>query len=450
MKLLSCFCASIASPPVWGLCLLVACGAEPAADPGDGPGAGSAGVAVPGAGAGGASGAPSAAPGSGVVASPGGSGGSIAGSGGGGQGAAGQPPTAGASSGAAGSDAAGSDGGSGQGGGAGSDAAGSGADPSCEGGSQVDFALVGWATEGGGTTGGQGGTTIDVSDGAALMQALEDKQDSDTPLTILVSGVITEANSGVEKIDVKDVSDVSIIGVGDGAEFDGIGIKIVRVSNIIVRNLHIHDVLSGDKDAISIEGPADHIWIDHCELDAEHQGVDKDHYDGLLDAKAQAEYITYSWNYLHDSWKAALVGSSEDDTFDRKLTMHHNFFQNCNSRMPLFRGGNGHVFNNYYLDGVETAINSRIEACVRIEANYFENTHNPWVSAYSDVLGGGELLCNVRQGSDFAYADDTFELPACEATVPYDYADVLNHPDQVPTVVMQNAGVGKLEDPTDF
>jgi pectate lyase len=342
-------------------------------------------------------------------------------------------------------------GGTGGSSGAGGAGGGSG-DPSCEGGSQVDLALIGWAAESGGTTGGKGGATITVSDGAALVQALSDQQDSSTPLTIMVSGRITEANSGgATKLDVKDVRDVSIIGAGDGAELDGIGIKIVRASNIVIRNLRIHHVASGDKDAISIEGPADHIWIDHCELYADYQGVDKDFYDGLLDVKGDAEYITYSWNYLHDSWKTSLVGSSEDDTFDRKITMHHNRYENCNSRLPLFRGGNGHVFNNYYVDIADTGINSRLGGCLKIEANYFDNAKNPWVSAYSDELGGGELLCNVlSEDSVFEYASDVHELPTCSATVPYEYAAVLNHTDHVPAVVMDNAGVGKLTDPAQF
>ena len=341
---------------------------------------------------------------------------------------------------------------SGRGGTAGTGAAGSGPiDASCQGGERADFALVGWAAQNGGTTGGKGGRIVEVSDGAALMAALKEQQDSAMPLTILVSGRITEGNSGVNKIDVKDVRNVSIIGAGAGAELDGIGLKIVRSSNIVIRNLKIHHVQSGDKDALSIEGPADHIWIDHCELYSQYQEVDKDFYDGLLDVKAEAEYITYSWNYLHDSWKAALVGSSEDDTFDRKLTMHHNWFHNCNSRLPLFRGGNGHVFNNYYLDVADTAINARIGACLRVEANYFSNVQNPYVSAYSDMLGAGELVCNVlADGTTFKYADDVRELPSCKSGVPYDYAGVLTHPAQVPAVVMANAGVGKLADPTKF
>jgi pectate lyase len=351
-----------------------------------------------------------------------------------------------AGSGGAGESGAGAGGASG-----GSGAAGGSGDPACPGGDQVDFRLLGWATQNGGTTGGKGGTTVRVSDGAALVRALADHRNRSTPLTILVSGRITEANSGVNKIDVKDVRNVSIIGAGAGAEFDGIGIKIVRAGNIVIRNLRIHHVRSGDKDAIGIEGPADHIWIDHCELYNQYQGVDKDYYDGLLDAKANAEYITYSWNYLHDSWKAALVGSSESDTFDRKITAHHNYFRNCNSRLPLFHGGRGHVFNNYYVDVADTAINSRINACLRIEANYFSDVNNPWVSAFSNVLGGGEVRCNVlADGSAFTYSSDVRELPACQAVVPYDYAAALNHPDHVPAVVMANAGVGKLDDPTAF
>jgi pectate lyase len=320
----------------------------------------------------------------------------------------------------------------------------------CGGDDGSDFALVGWAAQAGGTTGGKGGTAVTVSTGSALLQALANKN-AGTPLTIRVMGTITQGNTGAEKIDVKEVQDVSIIGLGAGAELDGIGIKIVRASNVVIRNLKIHDVAIGDKDGISIEGPADHIWIDHCELYSVYPDVDKDFYDGLIDVKAEAEYITYSWNNLHDSWKTMLVGSSEDDTFDRKLTIHHNVFRNCNSRMPLFRGGQGHVFNNFYTGVADTGINSRLGACLLIEANVFENSKNPWVSAFSDELGGGELRCNMTSAdTTFAYADDVRELPTCDTTVPYDYAAVLNHPSNVEAVVTAGAGVGKLPNPEQF
>jgi len=324
-----------------------------------------------------------------------------------------------------------------------------------------NFALAGFATETSGTIGGKGGSTITVSSGTDLQNAINAQKKSDEPLIIMVEGLINLANSpGLEKIDVKDVSNLSIIGSVNGAEFDGIGLKLRRASNIIIRNVSVHHVTSGEKDCISIEGPADHIWIDHCELynefgdvdgDGDEDSNDKDFYDGLLDVKADAEYITYSWNYLHSSWKTSLVGSSESDTYDRKLSIHHNYYNDCYSRLPLFRGKTGHIFNCYYSNIESTAINSRLNSCIRIEKNYFENVHNPWVSAYSDVLGGVELIDNYLINSPFNYSSsDTFEPYLCEAEIPYNYDEVLNAVMEVKELVMQYAGVGKLDEPGEF
>jgi len=307
------------------------------------------------------------------------------------------------------------------------------------------FRLAGFATMGDGTTGGAGGDTITVTTGTELQDALKAKQDSQNPLTILVEGTITPENSpGLSKIDIKEVRDVSVIGKGDGAEFDGIGLKIWKAGNIILRNLKVHHVVQGEGDCISIEGPSDHIWVDHCELYNEYPDVDKDYYDGLLDAKRDAEYLTYSWNFLHDSWKTALVGSSESDIYDRKLTMHHNYFLNCNSRLPLFRASTGHFFNNYYKDIASTTINSRINSCVLIENNYFENANNPWVWAYSDIPGGGHAVGNILVNSPFIYSNDTHELPECSPEIPYEYNDILHDAKDIPDLVLAYSGTGKL------
>ncbi len=309
---------------------------------------------------------------------------------------------------------------------------------------QDTFALVGYAQVNGITTGGEGGSSVTVTTGNELQDAIKNK--GNQPLTIYVNGVITPQNSvGLSKIDLKDVDDVSILGLGYGAEFDGIGIKIWRASNIIIRNLKIHHVDIGDKDCISIEGPSDHIWVDHCELYNEYQTVGKDDYDGLFDIKRASDYITFSWNYLHDSWKCSLSGSSESDTFNRHVTYHHNLYENANSRMPLFRGGTGHIFNNYYLDVVSTAINSRLNACILIEQNYFKNVHNPWVSAFSNILGAVDTVGNIRVNSPFDYSSsDTHQPLSCTLSIPYTYADVLHPASDVPDILRQKAGVGKI------
>jgi pectate lyase len=309
---------------------------------------------------------------------------------------------------------------------------------------------MGWATQGGGTTGGKGGTVVTVTTGSQLLAALDNKSPN-VPLTILVNATINPANSGTDKIDVKDVRNVSIIGVAARGIFHGIGLKLWRTGNVVLRNLRIHHVSAGEGDAISIAGPTDHVWVDHCEFYSAFQGVAKDTYDGLIDAKDDAQYITYSWNHFHDHWKVNLVGSAEDDTHDRKITMHHNWFENIDGDAPSFRGGQGHIFNNFYEDVETLAINSRQDACLRVENNVFSNVVNPWVTAYSNVTGGVELICNeVDEASTFSFSAQVSEAPACEAELTYSYAAVLNHPSHVEGLVTTYAGVDKLDNPQSF
>lgn len=297
-----------------------------------------------------------------------------------------------------------------------------------------DFSMVGFATLNGGTTGGAGGDEVTVTSGQELYDALDNK--GDTPLTIYIEGKITSYPSS--KIDVKEMSDVSIIGKGSTAELEGIGIKVWKSSNIIIRNLKIHHVDQGDKDCIGIEGPSNNVWVDHCELYND-MNSDKDYYDGLLDAKGECDYITFSWNYLHDSWKTSLVGSSDGDEYDRKITYHHNYIQNCNSRLPSYRYGHGHIFNNYYETSVSSTINSRMGAELLIENNYFKDAVEPIVYLYSDEPGYWNVSNNIFENCTGSQPTTS----TCSYTVPYSYT--LDDPADVPSIVKQWAGVGKID-----
>ncbi|NMB34573.1 MAG: pectate lyase [Clostridium sp.] len=308
--------------------------------------------------------------------------------------------------------------------------------------SQDMFELIGFATLNGGTTGGQGGITKYVSTGSEIESLLYDKKKGNInePLTIYVQGTITPSNTKDSKIDVKEVEDVSIIGVGTKGEFDGIGIKIVKAKNVIIQNLKIHHVDTGDKDCISVEGPASNIWIDHCELynDLDHG---KDHYDGLFDAKKDSEYITFSWNRLHHSYKTSLIGSSDSDNFDRKITYHHNYISDCNSRLPAFRFGTGHIFNNYYANNLDTGINCRQGAKIKIENNYFENFKDPIGYWYSKEEGYWDVSNNL-------FINCTGNMPTvstCKVDIPYNYSHVLHAPEQVKDIVSEYSGVGKID-----
>ena len=95
------------------------------------------------------------------------------------------------------------------------------------------FGLVGWASENGGTTGGVGcpeDKILYIDNGTDLYDALyanERRHKGDKnygpayPLIIYITGKITPENTNESKIDLKDQSNVSIIGVGDVGEFDG-------------------------------------------------------------------------------------------------------------------------------------------------------------------------------------------------------------------------------------
>lgn len=304
----------------------------------------------------------------------------------------------------------------------------------------VDFSLIGFATLGGGTTGGEGGEVVYVSDGISLQNEIN----KGGPRIIYVNGIITPENSsGKYVIYVKNVSRISIIGVGTNGELNGVGIKINNANNIIIRNLRIHhvkdpNIASQGPDCITIEGPSRNIWIDHCEFYNQFQGIDKDYYDGLLDINGAVDYVTISWCYFHDSWKTSLIGSSDSDNYNRTITYHHNWFRNCNSRLPSFRFGEGHIYSNYYQDISSSAINSRMGAKLRIEHNYFENVRNPIGSWDSQEIGFWDVVGNI-------FVNCSGSMPTtstCSYTPPYNYT--ITPADKVKEIVTQYAGVGKI------
>lgn len=81
------------------------------------------------------------------------------------------------------------------------------------------------------------------------------------------------------------------------------GITIQNSDNVIVRNLQISFVL--DNDGLTIQNST-RVWIDHNELfsDLDHG---PDYYDGQIDIVRASDWITVSWNYLHDHWKVSPI-----------------------------------------------------------------------------------------------------------------------------------------------
>lgn len=315
-------------------------------------------------------------------------------------------------------------------------------------GQRPNFGLVGF---GAGTVGGTGGTVVNVSTYEQLAAAVTgtDKK------IINVSGTLTGPGGGV----ILDVgSNKSIIGVGSTAFLSQINLHLKNSQQIIIQNLKmsmIGSTLGSDADLISIETTSSnevkYIWIDHCEFfnvkpTLPETASKKDLYDGMIDIKKSSSLITISWCYFHDHWKCSLIGYTDTDVYDRKITYHHNYFKNIKSRAPSYRGGTGHIYNNFF-DGLSDkttepssdAVNSREKACLLVESNYFKNYVNTIYSAIDDVTYVG-----YAYGSDNLFENSPSQTAdLCSSfTPPYSYT-----PDKtadIPGIVASWSGVGKL------
>ncbi|GAB3936544.1 hypothetical protein GCM10027614_13220 [Micromonospora vulcania] len=167
-----------------------------------------------------------------------------------------------------------------------------------------------------------------VSSASALASAVQ----GNTPTTVRVNGSFTCST------EIRSGSNKTIIGVGSGAGWSGCGLNLADTSNVIVRNLNISKVRAsvGNGDAIHLDNTTN-VWIDHNDLSSDTTSG-TDYYDGLVDMTHGSNYVTVSWNRLHDHVKCSLVGHSDsnsgEDTGKLKVTYHHNAFSNCFQRNP--------------------------------------------------------------------------------------------------------------------
>lgn len=318
---------------------------------------------------------------------------------------------------------------------------------------------IGYATLNGGTTGGAGGQVVYASTGAEINQAMCNRASEDTPLIIYVSGTINHGNtqsySGScdtqdDEIQFKGVSNISLIGTGNGAVFDQIGIHLRDTSNIILQNLHIKNVkksgspTSNGGDAIGMESGVFNVWVDHCTLEA--TGGEDDGYDSLLDMKATTQYVTVSYTHYHHSGRGGLMGSSDSDDTNTFVTFHHNYYQDVDSRMPLLRHGTAHAFNNYYNGITKSGMNPRMGGKIKAEHNHFENANNPIGTFYTTNMGYWDLKDNIFENVTWTSASDEFPAgpnPVSTTSINIPYSYTLDAVNCVRDIVKATAGAGK-------
>ena len=281
---------------------------------------------------------------------------------------------------------------------------------------------------GAGTTGGGSASAVTVSTLAAFKTAVT----GNTAKVVKVNGLISLSG----QVDVG--SNTTVLGVGSSSGFTGGGLRLKKVTNVVVRNLNISKPVA-PADGITVQASTK-VWVDHNSFSAD-RNHDKDYYDGLLDINHGSDYVTVSWNTFKDHFKGSLVGHSDnnasEDTGHLRVTYHHNWFNNVNSRIPSLRFGTGHFYDNYVV-GAETAVHSRMGAQMLVENNVFRSTVVAvTTNRDSDVDG----YANLR-GNDLGGAATEVSRVGTFTSPPYSYT--AEPASSVVASVTSGAGAGKL------
>lgn len=205
-------------------------------------------------------------------------------------------------------------------------------------------------------------------------------------------GKYTYAFNSNGYIDIKQLSNVTVEGVGNDATLDSIGIHIKYSDNIEVRNL---GVMMYYDDGISIEDDNNNIWVHDNDLFYGRVGSDADQVkgDGAIDSK-RSEYITISYNHFFDNGKCNLLDSSatNDETQQSNyMTYHHNWYDHSDSRHPRIRHATTHTYNNYFDGNAKYGVGATSGASVFSEANVFRNCKYPMLISNQGNEGGNSL-----------------------------------------------------------
>lgn len=327
--------------------------------------------------------------------------------------------------------------------------------------SSTSVLATGFHTQNGGTTGGSGGQVVNASTGTQIHQALCSRASSDTPIIIQVEGTINHSNTAKVSgsscntadgvIELKEISNVTLIGVGSGAVFDQLGIHIRSSSNIIIRNVNVKNVkksgspTSNGGDAIGMESGVRNVWVDHVTLEA--SGGESDGYDALFDIKNDSKYITLSYSILRNSGRGGLVGSSDSDDQNGPVTYHHNIYQNIDSRAPLLRHATAHAYNNHYISLNSSGMNPRIGGEIKAENNYFEDSKDVLGTFYTNDMGywqvSGNIFDNVTWTSNSDKNHPAGPNPTSTTSISIPYSYNMDDASCVPGILSSTSGANK-------
>ena len=264
---------------------------------------------------------------------------------------------------------------------------------------------------------------------------------------------------------IKSGKDITIEGIGADACINGWGLhfmaessnptlgKSFEVRNIAFRNVPEDCIgMEGVQTGSSLTAPVERCWIHHCSFYAPKISnpaeSDKSGGDGACDFK-RGLYFTNSYCYYEGYHKTNLVGAS-DSNLQYHITYHHNYWKNCESRGPLLRQANVHMYNNVFDGQTSYCMNPRANGYIFSEYNVFVSSKNPMtiksgaIKSYKDTFTNckgdqdGTIVSSKSQkvSSNNKYA--SFELDSSLSYIPAN--DYVLHTSDVASVVADLAG----------
>ena len=248
-----------------------------------------------------------------------------------------------------------------------------------------------------------------------------------TPLVVRIVGNVT-APEGVTEYDsvnyggsvgdngymarMKSGKDITIEGIGTDACVNGWGFhfmcesskpdfgKSFEVRNIAFRNVPEDCIgMEGVQEGSTLTASVERCWIHNCEFYvpkiSNPAESDKAEGDGACDFK-RGQYFTNSYCYYEGYHKTNLVGAS-DSNLQYNLTYHHNYWKNCESRGPLARQANIHMYNNVFDGQSSYCMNPRANAYIFSEYNLFKDSKDPMTIKSGGVVKSyNDTFDNVR------------------------------------------------------
>lgn len=240
-----------------------------------------------------------------------------------------------------------------------------------------------------------------------------------------LTGYNTTTNGGTKgdngmMIRVYKSSNVTFEGIGTDATFDGWGVQIISQTGFVSQGFEFRNLnfTNTPEDAIGLEGtaslsssPQSKEWLNSSctpikfswvHNNTFHQGFcknpaesDKAEGDGSCDWKRGYGY-TMAYNHYINNHKTNLIGSSSS-SIQYDASLHHNWYEKVESRQPLSRQANIHIYNTYFDGATSYAISPRAHAYIFSEGNYFGACKNPvdsakegsaTVKSYNDSFAG--------------------------------------------------------------